>query len=286
MPKSKRKSRIVAIDEFPQFVTSTIAASLDELRKFGVRMLLAHQHLSQLTLELRGAVMGDAKMKVVLGGLSREDAEVIARELFSGEVRGDRIKYQNVQTKFRPHLEEREIETYSDNTSYCGSESEGWATGSSFGSGDSFGSSTAQRLTDDGTDETFTNAFSMNSSYGSNSGRSGAHTTSDSATSGYSRTKSYVTNHEEFREETGRTYYTLEEEWERVIARLMQLDRREAIIKVFNRHAIDIATPDVDTLPAVRPIKRIDGRGKKPSSSTAPPGESGSTGTLPEDFRE
>lgn len=286
LPKSKRQSRVVAIDEFPQFVTATIAASLDELRKFGLHLLVAHQHLSQLGEGLRGAVMGDAKIKVVLGGLSREDAEVLARELFTGEARGDRVKYRNVQTKFRPVLEEREIETYTESTSQGGSDSDGWSDASSFGSGDSFGSSTAQHLTDDGSDETFTNAFSLNSSYGSNSGRSGAHTHSDSMTSGTSRTTSFITNHEEFREETSRTYYTLEEEWERVVARLMKLDRREAIVKVFNRNAIDIVTPDVDHLPSIQRAMKPKPRPHRPLQRPAPQDESASSDPLPVDFRE
>lgn len=287
-PMSRRRSRVVAIDEFPKFVTATIAESLDELRKFGVRLILAHQHLSQLTPELRGAVLGDAKIKVVLGGLSREDAEILARELFTGEVRGDRIKHIARQTKFRPVLEERQVEGWSETGSESDSESDGWSDSSSYGTTASDGNSTSERLSDNETDATVTHAFSSGSSSASASARSGAWTRGTSRARGYSRSSTFVTNHEEFREETGRQYWPLEEQWETLIARLMNLDRREAIVKVFNRRAIDIETPEIRKIPALpmprrRKPKVWPQRSHEPS---APEDDVAPPSGLPEDFYE
>ncbi|MBZ5545579.1 MAG: type IV secretion system DNA-binding domain-containing protein [Acidobacteriia bacterium] len=285
-----RRSCVIAIDEFPKFVTTTIAESLDELRKFGVRFILAHQHLSQLTPQLRGALMGDAKIKVVFGGLAREDAEILARELFTGEVRGDHIKHIARQTKFRPVLEEREVEGWSETGSESDSESDGWSDGYSHGSSASETGSRSEREIDgetDGTDATVTNALSSGSSSTSTSARSVARTRGSSRARGYSRSSTFVTNHDEFCEETGRQYWSLEEQWEKLVARLMKLDRREAIVKVFNRRAFDIETPEIRKLPALSISRK---RKPKPGSErpSAPPSkdDGASPDGPPEDFRE
>ncbi|MFI5093740.1 MAG: type IV secretory system conjugative DNA transfer family protein [Candidatus Acidiferrales bacterium] len=272
-PKARRSPCVIAIDEFPKFVTTTVADSLDELRKFGVRFILAHQHLPQLTPELRGALMGDAKIKCVLGGLSREDAEILAREIFTGEVRGDRIKHKTQQTKFRPVLEERGVETYSESATDGDSCSDGWSDGSTWGEQNASSSSE--------TDETVTHALSS----GNSSGRSGASNSSHSGTSGVSRGTVFVTDHKEFKEESNRQYWSLEEEREKLIARLMKLDRREAIVKVFNRRAIDIETPEIRRLPPL-PIRRRPR--PEPARLLLPPGAEGAASSdgLPEDFRE
>ena len=279
-PKSRRKPRVVAIDEFPKFVTATVADSLDELRKFGVHLILAHQHLSQLTPELQGALMGDAKIKVVFGGLSRDDAEILARELFTGEVRGDHIKHITRQTKHRPVLTERDVETYSESSTDGDSRSDGWSDGSTWGEQNA--SSQSQ------TDEAVTNALSSGSSFGTSSGRSGASGYSHSGTSGFSRSSQFVTEHEEFREESGRQYWPLEEQWEKLIARLMNLDRREAIVKAFNRGAFDIETPDVQNLPVLRmkPRPRLKPRRETLCLPPAVQNQSAASDGLPEDFRE
>lgn len=279
-PKSRRKPRVVAIDEFPKFVTATIAESLDELRKFGVHLILAHQHLSQLTPELQGALMGDAKIKVVFGGLSRDDAEILARELFTGEVRGDRIKHITRQTKYRPIPTERDVETYSESSTDSDSRSDGWSGGSTWG--EQNGSSSSQ------TDETVSNALSSGSSFGTSSASSGTSGSSHSRTNGFSRSRQFVTEHEEFREESGRQYWPLEEQWEKLIARLMNLDRREAIVKVFNRRAINIETPDVQNLPALRmkPRPRLKPRRETLCLPSADHDQSAVSDGLPEDFRE
>ncbi len=48
-------------------------------------------------------------------------------------MRGDRVKHVAYQTKFRPVLTEREVDSYSEATSDGGSSSDGWSDGSSSG---------------------------------------------------------------------------------------------------------------------------------------------------------
>jgi hypothetical protein len=288
--EGRRKHWVLAIDEFPQFVTTDIGRSLDQLRKFGIRLILAHQHLSQLPPELLGSVMTNAKIKVVFGGLWRPDAEIIARELFTGEVRGDLIKRITYQTKFRPYITEREVETYSESTSDGESESDGWSSGSSHGGGQTQGDSSSQRLAQDLTDETLTHTFATSSSYLDSHGSSGVYSTSHARAQGRSWGTQFVTEHDEFKEETSRQYWPLEEQWEKLIARLMNLDRREAMIKVFNRPMIDITTPEITHEQSRRwrrwrrpPSSKNRGVGPKPLETPKGPDPNGG---LPDDFHE
>ncbi|WP_112236898.1 type IV secretory system conjugative DNA transfer family protein [Kribbella monticola] len=69
------------LDEFQSFLNLPISPEemLAKARSFGLGMVLAHQHLAQLPLELRGAVMANARSKVVFQ-LSADDAMVFSRE--------------------------------------------------------------------------------------------------------------------------------------------------------------------------------------------------------------
>ena len=286
-PRARRRHWVLAIDEFPQFVTSDVANGLDELRKFGIRLILAHQRLAQIPEDLLSAVLTNAKIRSVFGGLTREDAEILARELFTGEVRGDRPKYINRQTKFRPILGEREVESFSEAESEGESDSDGWSDATSYGRGDTQGDAQSYRLSDDLTDETMTHTFSANSSYTGSHGSSGSRGTSRARAHGRTWGTQFVVDHEEFTEESSRQYWSLEEEWEKLVGRIMNLDRREALIKVFNRPAIDITTPELKH----RSIRRKKHAGKSlakvepPPKLTNPP-KAGPPEHLPDDFRE
>jgi hypothetical protein len=123
-----------------------LARSLDQFRKFGVNLILAHQRLAQLSDDLRSAVMNAAKIKAVFGGLGRDDAEILAPELFTGEVHGKRVKHITYQTKFRPELEEREVLSESQSATEGDSDSDGWSSGTSSSSGNTDGSSFGDRI--------------------------------------------------------------------------------------------------------------------------------------------
>ena len=59
-PESDRRPFHLYIDEFQAFTTHFIADMASELRKYKVAMVLAHQHLGQLSEEIRDAVLGNA----------------------------------------------------------------------------------------------------------------------------------------------------------------------------------------------------------------------------------
>lgn len=96
------------IDEFGQFITRDIARALEECRKYKLFLLLAHQHLAQLSREdpyLYSSVLTNCKNKVVFGGLAQEDARIMADEIITGFVDLKAIKDEIVSTKER-HVEE------------------------------------------------------------------------------------------------------------------------------------------------------------------------------------
>ncbi|RJR32821.1 MAG: DUF87 domain-containing protein [Deltaproteobacteria bacterium] len=92
----KSKPFYLYIDECSLFINEDIGRILDEGRKFGFHLILAHQHLAQLKKageEIYHSVMTDAKTKVVFGGLSPEDAKILAELMFLEEIDLDEHKH-------------------------------------------------------------------------------------------------------------------------------------------------------------------------------------------------
>jgi type IV secretory pathway TraG/TraD family ATPase VirD4 len=77
----------VYIDEFQNFTTLMLANMMSELRKYGVGLTLAHQHLNQIAPDIRHAVLGNAGTLISFR-VGAEDAPILAREFlpkFGGE---------------------------------------------------------------------------------------------------------------------------------------------------------------------------------------------------------
>lgn len=107
------------IDEFSHFVSLDIAHGLAETRKFQLGYVLAHQDLSQLKAfdeRLYSAVMTNTRTKMVFGGLSDADRELLAQEVFAPDFDMHEVKAELYQTKQRSHLELREVEGISETT--------------------------------------------------------------------------------------------------------------------------------------------------------------------------
>jgi DNA helicase HerA-like ATPase len=79
-PQEDRRDFYLYLDEFHTFSTLTLATMLSELRKYRLNLILAHQYLSQLEIEVRDAVFGNAGTFIAfrVGAL---DAPTVAREL-------------------------------------------------------------------------------------------------------------------------------------------------------------------------------------------------------------
>ena len=101
----------VAIDEFENYVTQDISDILDQGLKFGLRLILAHHSLTQVREENKkvlAAVMQNAKLKIIYGGLTYEDAEILAKDMFTHAGSGglDPMKIKRIQKS--PYTETHE----------------------------------------------------------------------------------------------------------------------------------------------------------------------------------
>ena len=75
----ERRPFFVYVDEFQTMITLMLATMLPELRKYGIGMVLANQHLHQLEPDIRSAVLGNAGTLISFR-VGAEDAPYLARE--------------------------------------------------------------------------------------------------------------------------------------------------------------------------------------------------------------
>ena len=135
IPEKKRRPFYFVIDEFGDFVCEDVARGLQALRKFKVSMILAHQELEQLREDSRrvySAVMANPAVRLVFR-TSREDAEKMALEMFTGKIRDDVVKRVIRQTKYEPVETTREVVTDSETETESHSETKGSSFGKSEG---------------------------------------------------------------------------------------------------------------------------------------------------------
>jgi len=81
VPEVERRDFLVYLDEFQNFTTLSLATMLSELRKYRVGLILAHQYLTQLDLEVRDAILGNAGT-IISFRLGLADAEILAQEFY------------------------------------------------------------------------------------------------------------------------------------------------------------------------------------------------------------
>lgn len=81
IPESTRTPFFIYLDEFQNYTTPSLVNMLSELRKFKLGMIMAHQYLSQLTDEIRDAVLGNVGT-VICFRLGASDASYFAKEFY------------------------------------------------------------------------------------------------------------------------------------------------------------------------------------------------------------
>lgn len=81
MPEAARRPFYCYVDEFHDFVTLSFADILSASRKYGLNLVLAHQHLAQLDEKLRSAILGNAGT-IISFRVGVEDAELLAKEFY------------------------------------------------------------------------------------------------------------------------------------------------------------------------------------------------------------
>jgi hypothetical protein len=78
-PLASRSPYFLYVDEFQAFTTLSFVNMMAELRKYGLGLTLAHQHLHQLEADVRHAVLGNAGTLITFR-VGAEDAAYLARE--------------------------------------------------------------------------------------------------------------------------------------------------------------------------------------------------------------
>ena len=81
VPEEERRDFHVYLDEFHSFTTLSLANMMSELRKYRINLILAHQYLSQLDIQVRVAVLGNAGT-IISFRLGLADAEIIGKEFW------------------------------------------------------------------------------------------------------------------------------------------------------------------------------------------------------------
>jgi hypothetical protein len=81
LPETRRRPFYFYVDEFHDFLTLSFADILSASRKYGLNLVLAHQHLAQLDEKLSSAILGNAGT-IISFRIGVEDAELLAKEFY------------------------------------------------------------------------------------------------------------------------------------------------------------------------------------------------------------
>jgi hypothetical protein len=114
--RQELKPYFLYLDEFQTFISLDITKMLDQVRKYGLFTILAHQRFGQLDQDLCDAVLTNCWIKAVFGGLPVESARLMAQELFIGDLDPQKVKVAIYQTKFWPQYSRDKVYTYSSST--------------------------------------------------------------------------------------------------------------------------------------------------------------------------
>jgi len=242
----------VYIDECGRFINEDIANILDEGRKFGLHLTLAHQHLEQLKKagnEIYHAVMTDAKTKVVFGGLNFEDAEIMAKNVFLGELDLEQWKAGLVKPTVTSYNR-----TWFENYGKSKGTSEGSSYGTSRGRGtsESEGSSfadseTASATTREGKEVNQTASRGSTTSRSYSRGSSTFESESENRSFGSSQSESRGRSEglEPVMENLSAESYSLDEQVWRAMALMVNQPQQHAIIKLPGQKSKLVKTPSV-----------------------------------------
>ena len=96
VPEEQRRDFFLFIDEFHNFTTDSFASILSEARKYRLNLILSHQYIDQVSVEVRKAVFGNVGTLLAFRA-GHADAEVLQKEFgesFCAEQFGDLDRYE------------------------------------------------------------------------------------------------------------------------------------------------------------------------------------------------
>jgi len=94
VPENERRDFYLYLDEFQSYTTLSLASMMSELRKYRVNLILAHQYLLQLDLQVRDAILGNAGT-IISFRLGLADAEILSKEFWPEFSAEDLIRLPN-----------------------------------------------------------------------------------------------------------------------------------------------------------------------------------------------
>jgi hypothetical protein len=241
-PKGSRPFYLY-IDECARYVNEDTARILDECRKFGLHLTLAHQHLAQLKKageDVYSAVMTDAKTKVIFGGLSTEDARVLAEQVFLGELDLEETKKTITKPVVVGYVRTW-LNSYAKSQSHGGGE----MSGSSESGGQSAGQSAGVVMTPDGLFLS-PNALSQNQAEFSGSSQSWGKFSGSSSSWSESTSQGQHEALEPILEKRADQVFNLEEQIYKAMAVMVNQPTQHAIIKLPKKHTKLVKTPTVE----------------------------------------
>jgi hypothetical protein len=97
VPEDEREDFALYVDEFQNFATDSFATILSEARKYRLNLILANQFMTQLTDNIREAILGNIGT-VISGRLGITDAEVLVKKFAPTFDAEDLTKLPNYQT--------------------------------------------------------------------------------------------------------------------------------------------------------------------------------------------
>jgi hypothetical protein len=231
------------LDEFQNFVSLDLCNMLDEVRKFGLFLTMSHQRFGQLDEDFEDAVLTNAQIKTVFGGLRVDDARRMAEELFIGKLDPKKIKIAVYQTKHWYKYTRDKVYSQSSSTTETDSYSDG--VGDSYTSGRSTSTSVGQNTAPPSNDffngaAWFDGPQILSNNESSSSGFSESHGSSSSSSEGHS--SSYTESYGEadipvfvpvpFKELGSVQYYSLEEQLTELTQALKLNQQRHCFIQL------------------------------------------------------
>lgn len=97
MPEDEREDFALYVDEFQNFATDSFATILSEARKYRLNLVLANQFMTQLTDNIREAVIGNVGT-IISGRVGITDAEILQKKFAPTFDAEDLTKLPNYQT--------------------------------------------------------------------------------------------------------------------------------------------------------------------------------------------
>jgi hypothetical protein len=240
------------LDEFQNFVSPAIAGMLDQIRKFGIFLTLAHQRFGQLDEDITDAVLTNCKIKAVFGGLRAESARMMAEELFIGKLDVMKVKAAIYQTKFWPKYSRDKV--YTHGTAHGTSSSRSSTTGGGDTTSTSLSAGSSQAFF---YDDWFsmpqlsgTRTETNNASSASMSGHSSSWAESSSDSDSYSESDAVadvpIFIPVPFQELSSVQYFSLEEQLHQMTAALKEQFPRHCFIKIQGQDTQPLLVPMIE----------------------------------------